>query len=89
MLLELLSPNSLLVVAAIVQKAKKCDFEIEGMVREWLAEQMSKQFWKMVQFEHMTLSRVMREDVALSKRVFEKLAENPGLGGERLDEDDA
>jgi hypothetical protein len=87
-LLELLTPNTLLVLAAIVQKTEKCDFETEGMVREWLAERMAKQFWKIVQSEYMTLSRVMREDVALSKRVFEKLSENPGMGGEGLDEDD-
>ena len=87
-LLDMLTPNALLLIAAIVHKADKNSFEVEAMVREWLAEQMAKQFWKTVQSEYMTLSRVMREDVQLSKRVFEKLAENPAMGGEGLDEDD-
>jgi hypothetical protein len=86
-LLGSLSPNGMLLVARVVQTTEKYGALVEEVMLEWLAEQISAQFWKLVESAYMTLSRVMRDDQALSKSVFQKLAKDPAIGIAGLDDE--
>lgn len=86
-LLDSLNPSCLLLVAKIVHLTSSYGAEVEEAIFEWLADQISRRFWKMVQMTHMQMSRVLREDVELSARIFEKLASDPTWGGEGIDDE--
>ena len=86
-LLDSLSTKSVLLVARVVHMTEKYGAEVEELMLEWLADQVAGRFLKLVESASMTLSRVLKEDVGLSKRVYEKLAQNPEIGAGDLDDD--
>lgn len=85
-LLDDLSPNALLIVVRIAQNTERFGLDVEQEMFEWLATEISRQFWKLVETAYMTFSRVMRDDPELSRGVFKKMAVDPGAGSRDFDE---
>lgn len=86
-LLTWISPDVLLILAKIVHRASLNGVEVEEEMFEWLADQIAGQFWHIAETQYMTFSRVMRDDADFSQRVFLKLAENPAIGAQGIDDD--
>ena len=88
--LDWLSPACLLILARVLKKTKDAastgsDTEVEML--DWMATQFSVQFWRLVETQYLTFSRVMRADGELSQRVFEKMAANPKIGFQGIDDE--
>lgn len=84
-LLDLLGSKALVAVARIAHMTDKHEFEVEKRLQGWLADELARRLWQVADFAFDTLTTALREDVELSQEVYKRLAKNPRLGFEGLD----
>lgn len=86
-LLDMLCPDGFVCLPRIIQMTDRFENDAGEEMLEWLADQISADFWKLVETKWITFSRVMRGYPEFCQRVFRKLAVNPATDYQSLDDD--
>ena len=73
-----LSPQYLLIVALIITRAERWGCDAEDEILEWLVSHVAERFWRLVEYEHLNLKKVMLENEMLRQGVFRRLTGDPG-----------